>query len=410
MTSAPTCRFCRSELRDQVLDLGLHPFSNAYLRPGAQFNERRYPLRVWVCAACLLVQTDYDAPAAAIFAEDYAYFSSMSASWVAHAARYADAMTRRFGLDKDSLVVEAASNDGYLLQHFAARGIPVLGVEPTKGTAQAAIDKGVRTHVDFFGESTARALLGVYGGADLMAANNVLAHVPDIADFVKGFSVLLKRDGVATFEFPHVQRLLQDVQFDTIYHEHYSYLSLAAVERVFGGAGLKVVDVEELPTHGGSLRVFAARTDSARAEGPSVGAIRAQERAAGLDSPAGYMGLATKVAGIRDAFLGFLDRAEAEGKSVAGYGAAAKGNTFLNYCGVGAPRLLLVADKAPSKQGLLLPGSHIPVVSPETLLKSRPDYVVILPWNLRDEISLQLLSAPEWGGKFVTAIPHLVVF
>lgn len=404
------CRFCKTHLTDLVLDLGEQPFSNSYVTPGAQAHERRYPLCVWVCGRCLLVQTDFDAPADEIFSADYAYFSSYSTSWVEHARRYADAMATRFGLHAGSLVVEVASNDGYLLQHFVARGIPVLGVEPTRGTAEAAIAKGVRTRVAFFGEAFATALKSETGGADLIAANNVLAHVPDIADFTRGFAALLKPDGVATFEFPHVQRLLEGLQFDTIYHEHYSYLSLHAVETIFAAAGLRVFDVEELPTHGGSLRVYAARKDSRHTIVPRVAQIRQAERAAGLQTTAGYGALAPRVGRVREAFNAFLGEARASGKTVAAYGAAAKGNTLLNYCGTGIRDIAFVADANTAKQGKLLPGSHIPIVSPAELLARKPDYVVILPWNLKVEIAEQMKSIRAWGGKFVIAIPDLSVF
>ena len=404
------CRFCKTELKHQILDLGKQPFSNSYLVPGTQSREQTYPLRIWVCSSCLLVQTDFDAPADEIFSADYAYFSSYSTSWVAHAKRYADAMMKRFGLDERSLVVEVASNDGYLLQHFVARQIPVLGVEPTRGTAEAAIKKGVPTRVEFFGEAYARRLFAETGGADLTAANNVLAHVPDIGDFTRGFAALLKPEGVATFEFPHVQRLIEGLQFDTIYHEHYSYLSLFAVEGIFSKAGLKVFDVEELPTHGGSLRVFAAKSDSNHRPTDGLKRLRDQERAAGLNAPNGYASLAPRVGNVRTAFLEFLKTAHADGKTVAAYGAAAKGNTFLNYCNVNAPAIAAVADANTQKQGKLLPGSHIPIVSPNELRARKPDYVVILPWNIKDEVATQMADIRAWGGKFVTAIPELTVF
>lgn len=410
MTSTTRCRFCKSGLRHQVLDLGNQPFSNSYVAPGNEAQERSYPLRVWVCASCLLTQTDFDAPADEIFAADYAYFSSYSTSWVAHAKRYADAMMARFGLSSRSLVVEVASNDGYLLQHFVASGIPVLGVEPTRGTAEAAIKKGVPTRVEFFGETYARKLVAETGGADLTAANNVLAHVPDIGDFTRGFAAILKPDGVATFEFPHVQRLIEGLQFDTIYHEHYSYLSLTAVETIFGKAGLRVFDVEELPTHGGSLRVYATKTASRHQPTDRVPKMREQERAANLDKPQGYATLAPRVGNVRTSFLEFLKTARANGKSVAAYGAAAKGNTFLNYCGVTAREIDVVADANIQKQGKLLPGSHIPIVSPDALRASKPDYIVVLPWNIKDEIAAQMTDIRSWGGRFVTAIPELTVF
>jgi SAM-dependent methyltransferase len=410
MTDHPSCRFCRQALRHPVLDLGEQPFSNSYVDPRREAGEKRYPLRVWVCANCLLAQTDFNAPADEIFAADYAYFSSYSTSWVEHARRYAHQMIARLGLGQTSFVVEIASNDGYLLQHFVAEHIPVLGVEPTRGTAEAAIAKGIKTRIDFFGENVGRALKAETGGADLIAANNVLAHVPDIADFTRGFAALLKPEGVATFEFPHVQRLIEGLQFDTIYHEHYSYLSLHAVETIFRAAGLRVFDVEEIPTHGGSLRVFAARAESQRPATPLVARLRTQERRAGLDNPDGYAALAPRVGAVRDEFLAFLARARGQGKTVAAYGAAAKGNTFLNYCGASARDIAVVADANVAKQGRLLPGSHIPIVSPAELIARKPDYVVILPWNIKEEIVRAMSAVRAWDGKFVTAIPELRIF
>ena len=404
------CRFCGHALAAPVLDLGEQPFSNSYVVPGQEALERRYPLRICVCETCLLVQTDYDAPADEIFSADYAYFSSYSTTWVEHAKAYAQRMISRFGLGAQSLVVEVASNDGYLLQHFVASGVPVLGVEPTNGTAAAAIAKGIPTRVEFFGERFARGLCAETGGVDLIAANNVLAHVPDIADFTRGFAALLKPEGVATFEFPHVQRLIEGLQFDTIYHEHYSYLSLHAVETIFKAAGLRIFDVEELSTHGGSLRVYAALEGSDHAPGERVAQLLAQEREAGLHTPQGYAALGARVGAVRDGFLSMLQGAKADGKLVAAYGAAAKGNTFLNYCGVGARDIAFVADANVAKQGKLLPGSHVPIVSPEALLARRPDYVVILPWNIKDEVALQMAGIRDWGGKFLTAIPALEVF
>ncbi len=403
------CRFCGQALAAPILDLGEQPFSNSYVVAGAEAAERRYPLRICVCVKCLLVQTDYDAPAGEIFSADYAYFSSYSTTWVAHAKTYAQRMMSRFDLGPNSLVVEVASNDGYLLQHFLALGVPVLGVEPTRGTAEAAIAKGIATRVEFFGERFAQALAGETGGADLIAANNVLAHVPDIADFTRGFAAMLKPQGVATFEFPHVQRLIEGLQFDTIYHEHYSYLSLHAVEEIFRAAGLLVFDVEELATHGGSLRVYAAREGSQFQAAERVERMRAQEREAGLHRGQGYSSLGARVGAVREGFLTFLQTAKAAGKLVAAYGAAAKGNTFLNTCGVSAQDIAFVADANAAKQGKLLPGSHVPIVSPADLMALRPDYVVILPWNIKDEIVKQLAGISAWGGKFVIAIPEIEV-
>lgn len=409
---APRCRFCASPLGPPVIDLGEQPLANANLLPGEEASERRFPLVVRPCPQCLLVQAAHDLPADAIFTEDYAYFSSTSVSWVAHAKIYAQAMIARFGLGPHSLVAEIASNDGYLLQHFQAAGIPVLGVEPTRNTAQAAIARGIDTHIAFFGRNTARELAGLGRAADLIAANNVLAHVPDLADFCAGFALLLKPEGVATFEFPHLLSQITQGQFDTIYHEHYSYLSLLAVAGIFAKAGMRVFDVEALVTHGGSLRVFACR-DGARHEATArVAAQLAAERQAGLDRPEGpaFRDFAKNAARARADFLAFLREAKAGGKIVAGYGAAAKGNTFLNFCGIGRADLALVADASPAKQGKLMPGSHVPIVAPPALLALRPDYVVILPWNLADEIAGQLAPIRAWNGQFVTAIPHLRIF
>ncbi|AXS40434.1 class I SAM-dependent methyltransferase [Breoghania sp. L-A4] len=406
----PCCRACGAELTHTLIDLGEQPVSNAFLPAGSAAAEPRFPLKVMVCGECLLAQAVHDIPADALFDENYAYFSSYSDSWLAHARAYAQAMTERFGLDATSRVVEVASNDGYLLQNFVAAGIPVLGVEPTANTAKAAIAKGVATHIGFFSKATAELLVARGIRADLMAANNVLAHVPDIVDFASGFAVLLKPQGVATFEFPHLLNLIAECQFDTIYHEHYSYLSLAAVEKIFGFAGLRVFDVEELPTHGGSLRVYACAVDADRETTANVAAMRAREAAAGLDSLAGHAGLGAAAEAARRGFLAFLETARTEGAKVAAYGAAAKGNTFLNYCAVTADDISLVADRSAAKQGKLLPGSRIPVVSPDALREARPDYVVILPWNLREEIASDLAFIRDWGGRFVVAIPGTGIF
>jgi SAM-dependent methyltransferase len=404
------CRHCGTELGDTLVDLGLHPISNAFPLASEIASERRFPLVVRRCNSCHLVQAAHDIPPQDMFTSDYVYFSSMSASWVEHARRYAEAMTARFGLSPASLVVEVASNDGYLLQHFQACGIPVLGIEPTDSTAAAAEGLGIPVERSYFSEAVARALVAKGQRADLMAANNVLAHVPDIADFVAGFREFLTPEGVATFEFPHLKRLIDEVQFDTIYHEHYSYLSLLAVSGIFGRQGLRVFDVERLSTHGGSLRVFACREAARHATTPAVGALLAEEQAAGLDRARGYQGFAPKVATAVESFRSFLADARRAGKTVAGYGAAAKGNTFLNTCGVTADDIVCVADKAPSKQGRVLPGSHIPVVAPEAMMALRPDYIVILPWNLEAEIAGQLAEARTWGAQFVVGIPQCRIF
>ncbi len=407
----PICRFCRTPLDLDLIDLGQQPLSNAYLTR-AQLDagsEGFYPLHARVCEACWLVQVDDPVAHDAIFDDDYAYFSSYSASWVAHAGRYAGAMARRFDLGPSSLVAEVASNDGYLLQHFVEMGIPVLGIEPTANTAAAATAKGVPTEVTFFNAATGKVLAARGVAADLMAANNVLAHVPDIADFVAGFPLVLKPEGVLTFEFPHLLKLIELVQFDTIYHEHFSYLSLLAVEKVLAANGMKAFDVEQLPTHGGSLRLFCAHADSRHAETQAIRDLRAAELTAGLDSREPYASFSPKAEAVRDGFLAFLDQAEAEGKSVAAYGAAAKGNTFLNYAGVAAPRISAVFDANPHKQGRYLPGSHVPILAPSEVTAVRPDYLVILPWNLKAEIMEQMAVVRDWGGQFVIAVPQVEI-
>ncbi|RAP41914.1 SAM-dependent methyltransferase [Rhodovulum viride] len=404
------CRFCQAPLEQTLVDLGETPLANSFLpdSPESIAAERRFPLHVMVCTTCWLAQTTETVPADAIFAHDYAYLSSYSAGWVAHARRYAEAMADRFGLGAGSRVVEIASNDGYLLQHFVAMGVPVLGVEPAGHAAEVAESIGVPTRVMFFDETSAAALRDEGFAADLMAANNVLAHVPDIRSFAAGFRVLLKPEGVATFEFPHLARLIEQVQFDTIYHEHYSYLSLTFVERLMREVGLSVFDIERLPTHGGSLRVFVGHP-GAHAETEAVAALRAEEAALQLDRPEGYAGLAARVARVVADFRAFVARARAEGKTIAGYGAAAKGNTFLNVAGIGRDDIAFVVDRNPQKQNRLLPGSHIPVLAPEEIARQRPDYLVILPWNIAEEVMDQQAAIRDWGGRFVTAVPELIV-
>jgi hypothetical protein len=408
MSAQPHCRFCATPLRHTFIDLGPQPLANSNLtREQLEAGtERRYPLHARVCHACFLVQVDDVAPAEAIFDQDYAYFSSYSASWVAHARRYAEAMAERLDLGPESLVVEVASNDGYLLQHFVAMDVPVLGIEPTANTAEAARARGVATEVAFFNERTAVELAARGVRADLMAANNVLAHVPDISGFVAGFRHVLKEEGTLTFEFPHLLNLIELVQFDTIYHEHFSYLSLLAVERVLRAGGLRPFDVELLPTHGGSLRLFCCHLGSDRAETDALVALRDREAAAGLAATETYDGFTPRVEAVRDSFCAFLRRAKAEGKTIAAYGAAAKGNTFLNYCGATAADILAAFDANPAKQGRFLPGSHVPILGPEQVRKIRPDHVLILPWNLRDEIMGQLAYIADWGGRFVVASPR----
>lgn len=400
------CRFCVAPLSLTLCDLGATPLANSYLDKAEIATERRFPLHARVCEKCFLVQVENSVPPDAIFS-DYAYFSSYSDSWVAHAARYAQAMLERFRLGPDSLVVEVASNDGYLLQHFCRAGIPVLGVEPAANVAVAARARGIETEVAFFGTQTARRLTASGRKADLMVANNVLAHVPDIRDFVAGFAALLKPQGVVTFEFPHVLNLIEKVQFDTIYHEHFSYLSLVTVERVLAATGLKAIDVEELPTHGGSLRLYGALIGADHRPSARLDALREKEHAARLDSPAGYTGFQAKVEAVRKGFLAYLAQAKAQGRRVAAYGAAAKGNTFLNYCGIGPGDMICCFDRSLAKQGKLLPGSHIEVRSAEALGEVRPDDLVILPWNLAEEVMAQTRAAMPAGGRFVTAVPTL---
>jgi len=393
-----------------MADLGMQPPSNAFLASLAEAAaERRYPLCAKVCEVCKLVQVDYDVAPEELFG-NYVYFSSYSEEWLKHAERYADMARRRFNLDSTSLVVELASNDGYLLKNFVNMGIPVLGIDPSATVARAAEGIGVPTLVEFFGETLARRLVSQGRAADLIVGNNVLAHVPQLNDFVAGIAALLKPRGTATIEFPHLLKLIEHVEFDTIYHEHYSYFSLAAVEHVFSRHGLRIYDAEELPTHGGSLRILAAHAQRADlADSVALRALRAQEAAAGLSELDTYRRFAERVQACRRALLDFLARAKREGKRVAAYGAAAKGNTLLNFCGVTREDVALVADLNPHKQGKLLPGTHIPVVSPQALMEGRPDYVLILPWNLEQEIRRQLDGVRTWGGRFVTAVPQVAV-
>lgn len=405
------CRHCGTELSRPFLDLGVAPPSNAYLTADRlRAAEVWYPLRLLVCESCWLVQTEDFVGRESLFDADYAYFSSVSTSWLAHARRYVEAMTARFGLDASSAVVEVAANDGYLLQYVAAAGIPCYGVEPTASTAAAARAKGIEVLERFFGVGLAGELAAAGRSADLMAANNVLAHVPDIDDFVGGFARLLKPAGVATFEFPHLLRMVTENQFDTAYHEHYSYLSLTTVRRVFAANGLTIFDVEELPTHGGSLRIFAQRADGGiRPISPRVEAMQGRENAAGIASAAFYAGFQARAEKVKDDFLAFLIDARREGRKVVAYGAAAKGNTLLNFAGVKPDLLPYVVDRAPSKQGKFMPGSRISILGEERLRTDRPDYVVLLPWNLKDEVLLQLGYLKEWGGRLVTAVPELQV-
>jgi hypothetical protein len=405
------CRHCCAELSLPLIDLGSAPPSNAYLNQQTlHAPEKWFPLKVLVCSECWLAQTEDMTGAEELFDADYAYFSSYSTTWLHHAERYAADMQARFSLNETSHVVEIAANDGYLLQYVKARDIPCLGIEPTASTAAAARARGLNIVEDFFGMRLARELAAQGKQADLTAANNVLAHVPGINAFVAGFTVLLKPQGVATFEFPHLLRLMAENQFDTIYHEHFSYLSLTAVSRIFAHNGLVVFDVEEHPTHGGSLRVFAQRANSVtHAVTPRVAEMLTREGAAGMTTPDYYAGFQTRANQTKNTFLAFLIEAKHAGKKVAAYGAAAKGNTLLNYAGVRPDLLPWVVDRNPAKQGKFLPGSRIPIVDETHLREERPDYVVILPWNLKAEVVQQLEYIKAWGGKFVTTVPNFIV-
>lgn len=405
------CRHCHSPLSLPFLDLGGAPPSNSYLSAAAlQAAETWYPLRLLVCENCWLVQTEDYAGRDTFFSEDYAYFSSFSSSWLKHSEAYVIDMQQRLGLGAHSMVVEVAANDGYLLQYVQQRGIPCYGIEPTTSTAQAARDKGLTIEEAFFGRELAAQLVAQGRQADLTAANNVLAHVPDINDFVGGFALLLKAEGVATFEFPHLLRMVQNNQFDTAYHEHYSYLSLGAVRRVFEANGLAVFDVQELPTHGGSLRVFAQRRDTGQREvQPAVAEVLRAESEAGMGARDFYARFQSQALQVKNDLLAFLLEARRQGKRLGAYGAAAKGNTLLNFAGVRPDLLPYVVDLNPAKQGRFMPGSRIPIVSQDHLLTDKPDFVLILPWNLRDEVRQQLPQVSAWGGQFVTAVPRLEV-
>ncbi|NOD36558.1 MULTISPECIES: class I SAM-dependent methyltransferase [unclassified Ruegeria] len=404
----PTCRQCGAPLEMTLVDLGLSPLANSYVDPAkADIPDSVYPLHARVCTSCWLVQVDDVVPAEEIFSTDYAYFSSFSDSWLAHCRDYVDSMTQRFDLGSGDLVIEIASNDGYLLQYFVEKGIPVLGIEPSGNVAAAAEKKGVRTLVDYFGETLAQKVAKTEQPPALIASANVLAHVPEINDFVTGIATLLKEDAVYTVEFPHLLNLINSVQFDTIYHEHYSYLSLLAVEEIFAKAGLRVFDVEELPTHGGSLRVYACLEAASHPEGAGVAKVRAREAAAQFDRPEGYMNFTGQVETLRDGLLTFLRGAQAKGETVAAYGAAAKGNTLLNYAGIGPDLISYCVDRNPAKQNTLLPGSRIPVHGVEALRETSPDYVLILPWNIRDEVIDQLADLRAQGTRFVTAVPEV---
>jgi SAM-dependent methyltransferase len=403
------CRHCGTALALDLIDLGAAPPSNAYLDANALSKpERTYPLRVKVCTNCWLVQTEDYAGAAELFDADYAYFSSYSDTWLAHARAYVTEVVERFNLGPRSLVAEVAANDGYLLQYVAGRGIPCYGVEPAASTARAARERGIDIVQEFFSTRLGEALATHGRQADLMVANNVLAHVPDLNDFVGGFARLLKPAGIATFEFADLVQLVDRTEFDTIYHEHFSYLSLFATEQVLGRAGLEVFDVQQLPTHGGSLRLFVQhRSSGVQPRSSSVEARRSHEAGRGVATREYYSGFQQRAERIRDRLRAFLAEAKQRGETVAGYGAAAKGNTLLNFAGVGTDLVAFVADRNPAKQGKLLPGSRIPIVAEDRIRERRPKWILILPWNLRAEITRQLAYVRVWGGTFVTAVPQL---
>ena len=411
MTVTTLCRHCSTPLEDVFVDLGMSPIANDNI-PAERANamEPFFPLRAMVCSSCFLVQLEDFESAERMFDDDYAYFSSYSTSWLDHSSRYVDAMSERWGLGASSQVVELASNDGYLLQYFLEKGIPVLGVEPTANTAKVAREKGIETVEEFFGVETARRLVNE-SSADLLLGNNVLAHVPDINDFVAGMKVLLKPDGVITMEFQNLESLIALNQWDTIYHEHFSYLSFTTVEKIFNAHGLRLFDVEDLPTHGGSLRVFGCHDDdTSKPPSDASRAVLAREHAAGLTNIETYRAYARRVVEDKRQILSFMIDLKASGKSIVGYGAPAKGNTLLNYCGLGRDFLDFTCDRNPHKQGRLLPGTQIPIVDPEMIELERPDVVLILPWNLREEIMEQYAHIREWGGVFAARAPELRLF
>jgi SAM-dependent methyltransferase len=390
------------------VDLGMSPLCQRHIKPNEKNDmERFYPLHAYICDQCWLMQLEEFATPHEIFAEDYAYFSSYSDSWLDHARRYTDLMIDRFGYSAGQQVVEIASNDGYLLQWFLKKGIPVLGVEPASNVAKVAQGKGIRTESVFFGKDTALLLKKKYGQADLLLGNNVLAHVPDINDFVGGMKILLKDDGVITMEFPHLQRLIEENQFDTIYHEHFSYLSFSTVNRIFAYHGLTLFDVEELSTHGGSLRIYARHDDDlTKPVSDQAHALLKRELDLGMETVDYYKNFEEKVKETKRKLLDFLIRKKREGKTIVGYGAPGKGNTLLNYCGIRSDFIDYTVDRSPHKQGNYLPGSHIPIYSPEKIRETKPDYVLILPWNLKTEIKKQMSYIEDWGGKFVVPIPE----
>ena len=404
------CRFCQNELTHTFCDLGMSPLSNSYLSADQLNNmEPFYPLHAYVCEKCFLVQLEEFESPQEIFS-DYAYFSSYSDTWLTHARQYVENMIERFAYDSDSSIVEIASNDGYLLQYFKGRAVPVLGIEPAENVAREAEKKGIPTVVKFFGRKTAAELVSEGKRADLLLGNNVLAHVPDINDFVGGMPILLADNGVVTMEFPHLLRLIERNQFDTIYHEHFSYLSLFTTSKIFAAHGMRIFDVQELPTHGGSIRIFACQENNQKLpDSKSVKQLLEKEEEAGLDKIEIYTEFSISVKKCKRSLLEFLINAKRDGSTVVGYGAPAKGNTLLNYCGIRTDFIDYTVDRSPHKQGRFLPGTHIPIFGPEKIEETKPDYLLILPWNLRNEIIEQMFSIRKWGGKFVTPIPTIEV-
>jgi hypothetical protein len=410
--AASTCRFCGAGLSTSFVDLGSSPLCQNHVPLAkAQEAELFFPLHAFVCSKCWLVQLDEFVVPSEIFGDgEYAYFASFSDSWLAHAKRYVEAVSQRFSLGKDSFVIEIASNDGYLLQNFVQQGVPVLGIEPAGNTAAAARKKGVESRVCFFGSETARQLVSEGKRPDLLLGNNVLAHVPDVNDFVAGMKLLLKETGVITMEFPHLVRLIAENQFDTIYHEHFSYFSFTTVRRIFAQHGIRLFDVEELPTHGGSLRIYGCHSGAAHQDTKNVGALLAKEAELGVETKEYYASFAENVRETKRALLEFLIDVKRKGKTVVGYGAPGKGNTLLNYCGIRRDFVDYTVDRSPHKQNNLLPGSRIPIYAPEKIFETKPDYILILPWNLRQEIMTQMADVRKWGAKFVVPIPRAKVF
>ena len=405
------CRFCKSELENIFIDLVNSPASNSYLTASQLIEpEVFYPLKVYTCTKCFLVQVDEYKKSDAIFDSNYAYFSSFSTSWLQHAKEYTDLMASRFGYNENSFVIEVASNDGYLLQYFKEKNIPVLGIEPTANTAAAAKEKGIDSVIEFFGSRLAKELVAKNIKADLLLGNNVLAHVPDIVDFVSGLKIILKENGVITMEFPHLMQLVDNNQFDTVYHEHFSYLSFYTVKEIFASQGLEMFDVQELPTHGGSLRIYAKhQNDKSKSVSENVANLLQKENAKGMRGLAYYDHFQQQALKIKLDITEFLIDQKRAGKKVAAYGAAAKGNTMLNYCGIKSDLIEFVVDANPHKQNKFLPASHVPIVNEQYLKDSKPDFVIIFPWNLKDEITKQLSYIKDWGGKFVVAVPHLQI-